>query len=45
MIDQLRAAAEALHLGDPEPLASLFAEEAEWRGISQGHLWWKQTPS
>ena len=45
MIDQLRAAAEALNLGDPEPFASLFAEDAEWRGISHGFLWWKQTPT
>lgn len=45
MIDQLRAAAEALNQGDPEPFASLFAEDAEWRGISQGLLWWKRTPT
>ena len=45
MIDQLRAAAEALNRGDPDPLASLFAEDAEWRGISHGILWWKRTPS
>ena len=45
VIDQLRAAAEALNNGDPEPFAALFAEDAEWRGISHGHLWWKRTPS
>jgi ketosteroid isomerase-like protein len=45
MIDELRAAAEALNEGDPEPFASLFAEDAEWRGLAQGHLWWKRTPS
>ncbi|MGH2934247.1 MAG: hypothetical protein ACRDL2_06985 [Gaiellaceae bacterium] len=45
MIDELRAAAEALNNGDPEPFASLFAEDAEWRGISDGYLWWKHTPS
>jgi hypothetical protein len=45
VVDQLRAAAEALSQGDPEPLASLFAEDAEWRGLSRGHLWWKHTPS
>jgi hypothetical protein len=28
MIDQLRAAAEALNRGDPEPFAALFAEDA-----------------
>jgi len=45
VIDELRAAAEALGNGDPEPFASLFAEDAEWRGPSSGHLWWKHTPS
>jgi hypothetical protein len=45
VIEQLRAAADALNNGDPEPFASLFAKEAEWRGISSGHLWWKHTPS
>jgi hypothetical protein len=24
--------------GPAEPLAALFAEDAEWRGISHGHL-------
>ena len=45
MIDELRAAADALGKGDPAPFAALFAEDAEWRGISNGHLWWKRTPS
>jgi ketosteroid isomerase-like protein len=45
MLDTLRAAAEALNRGDPEPFASLFAQDAEWRGVPRGHLWWKQTPS
>ena len=45
VIDKLRAAAQALSEGDPDPLASLFAEAAEWRGLSSGHLWWKRTPS
>jgi ketosteroid isomerase-like protein len=45
VIDELRAAAEALNRGDPAPFASLFAEGAEWRGISHGHLWWKRTPA
>jgi ketosteroid isomerase-like protein len=45
VIDQLRAAAEALNRGDPEPFASLFADDAEWRGISHGFLWWKRTPT
>jgi len=45
VIDRLRAAAEALNHGDPEPFVSLFAQDAEWRGIPRGHLWWKRTPS
>jgi hypothetical protein len=45
MIEQLRAAAEALNRGDPEPFVLLIAEENEWRDISRGHLWWKQTPT
>jgi len=45
MIDRLRAAAEALNQGDPEPFASLISEENEWRGVSHGHLWWKSTPT
>ena len=45
MIDRLRLAAEALERGDPGPFASLLADDAEWRGIPSGHLWWKRTPS
>ena len=45
MIEQLRAAADALSQGDPEPFASLFADDAEWRGVYSGHLWWKRAPS
>jgi hypothetical protein len=36
MIDQLRAAAEALNRGDAEPFVALFAEAAEWRGVPHG---------
>jgi ketosteroid isomerase-like protein len=45
VIDELRAAADALENGDPGPLAALFADDAEWRGVSYGHLLWKHTPS
>jgi hypothetical protein len=45
VIEQLRAAAEALSSGDPEPFVALFGEDAEWRGVASGHLWWKHTPS
>jgi hypothetical protein len=44
-IERLREAAAALNDGDPGPFASLFAEDAEWRGITFGRLWWKRTPS
>jgi hypothetical protein len=45
VIEQLRAAAEALNQEDPEPFVSLLADDAEWRGVQRGHLWWKHTPS
>jgi ketosteroid isomerase-like protein len=45
MIETLREAVGALNRGDPEPFASLFAEDAEWRGVSRGYLWWKDAPS
>jgi ketosteroid isomerase-like protein len=45
MIDQLRRAAEALNNGDAGPFASLFADDAEWRGLAHGRLWWKHVPS
>ena len=45
VVDQLGAAAEALSQGDPEPFASLFAEDAEWRGVRRGFFLWKHTPS
>jgi ketosteroid isomerase-like protein len=45
VIDQLRAAADSLNRGDPEPFVSLLAPDAEWRGVSHGHLWWKRTPA
>ncbi len=45
VLEELRAAADALSAGDPAPFAALFADDAEWRGVSSGHLWWKRTPS
>ena len=45
MIDRLEAAVAALNQGDPELFAALFADDAEWRGVSRGHLWWKHAPS
>lgn len=45
MIEKLRAATDALGRGDPGPFASLFAEDAEWRGIPRGFFLWRHTPS
>ncbi len=45
MIEELRAAADALNQGDPQPFAALMADDSEWRGIAHGHLWWKHTPA
>jgi hypothetical protein len=45
VIEQLRAAAEALNLDDPEPFVSLIAAENGWRGVPHGELWWKRTPA
>jgi ketosteroid isomerase-like protein len=45
MIDQLRAAVDALNDGNPAPFAVLLADDSEWRGLSEGPLWWKQTPA
>jgi ketosteroid isomerase-like protein len=45
LIEELQAAAEALNAGDPVPFASLMAEDSVWRGVPQGHLWWKFTPA
>src|SRR2546427_6850418 len=45
VIDQLRAAAESLNRGDPEPFAALMAEHCEWRGPSRGPPWGERTPA
>ncbi len=45
VVEQLQAATEALNAGDPGPFASLMAEGSEWRGVANGHLWWKRTPA
>jgi hypothetical protein len=45
MLDRLRVAAKALSVGDPRPFASLFAVDAEWRGVAEGVLWWKRVPA
>jgi len=44
VIDQLRAAAEALNRGDAEPFVALLADDAEWRGVAHGLLWRRRTP-
>jgi ketosteroid isomerase-like protein len=45
MIDQLRAAANALDRGDVEPFVALLDPNVDWRGRSRGFLWWKHSPS
>lgn len=45
VIDELRAATEALGDGDAELFVALLADDCEWRGRLRGHLWWKRTPS
>jgi hypothetical protein len=45
MIEELRAAVDALNDGNAEPFLALIDEDSEWRGVASGHLWWKQTPS
>ena len=45
VIDELRAAVDALNAGDIEPFVALIDESSEWRGITRGRLWWKHAPS
>jgi hypothetical protein len=44
VIDEFRAAVEALNLGNAEPFLALIDHDCEWRGVTSGHLWWKRTP-
>jgi hypothetical protein len=45
VIDELRAAVDALNDGDVGPFIALLDDECEWRAVPHGHLWWKNTPS
>ncbi len=45
VLDELRAAVDALNRGDAEPFIALLDDNTEWRGVGHGHLWWKQEPS
>jgi ketosteroid isomerase-like protein len=45
VIDELRAAVEALNRGDSEPFVALIDDDNEWRGVASGWLWWKHEPS
>lgn len=45
VIEELRLAVDALTTGNAEPFLALIDEDSEWRGITSGHLWWKQAPS
>ena len=41
----LSAALQAMNRGDVEPAVALLDPDVDWRGRSQGHLWWRHTPS
>lgn len=45
VIDELRAAVEALSRGVCEPFVALIDDDSEWRGVASGRLWWKHEPS
>ncbi len=45
VIDELRAAVEALGRGDTGPFVALIDDDGEWRGVASGRLWWKHEPS
>ena len=45
VIDELRAAVEALSRGDTGPFVALIDDDSEWRGVASGRLWWKHEPS
>jgi ketosteroid isomerase-like protein len=41
----LTEALEAMNRGDVGPAVALLDSDVDWRGRSDGHLWWKHTPS
>ena len=45
LIGRLQDATAAFNDGDVDPLVALLHPDLDWRGITRGHLWWKQTPS
>jgi ketosteroid isomerase-like protein len=45
LLPGLSEALEAMNRGDVGPAVALLDPDVDWRGRSQGHLWWKHTPS
>jgi ketosteroid isomerase-like protein len=41
----LADALEAMNRGDVEPAVALLDPNVDWRGRSEGHLWWRRMPS
>jgi hypothetical protein len=42
---QMQGALTAAANRNIEPLIALMDSTMEWRGISSGHLWWRNTPA
>jgi ketosteroid isomerase-like protein len=42
---RVQSAFDAAVGGDVEPLVSMLHPSLEWRGVTRGHLWWRNTPS
>jgi ketosteroid isomerase-like protein len=45
LLPGLTEALEAMNRGDVGPAVALLDTDVDWRGRSDGHLWWKHTPS
>jgi len=45
VLDAIRAAADALNRGDPEPFVALVADDCEWRGIAEAGSPEEEAPS
>ena len=40
----MQQAVAALGRGDVEPVVALMDADVDWRGPTQGHLWWRTAP-
>ena len=45
LVARLHDATTAFDDGDVEPFVALLHPDLDWRGVEQGHLWWKRTPN